>query len=82
MTWFDNKEAEVYRSFGTIDVYYGGSPCPDGPGHGHIKATDNYMGEKIVYWRLPDDEGGRVIVEKSWSDSSDEDLRDHMTGYY
>lgn len=61
MAWFDGKEAKVERSAGTIDVYYGGSFTPDGPGHGHVKATGGPLGENIVYWRLPDSEGGQVI---------------------
>ena len=82
MAWFDGKEAKVERSGGTINVYYGGSFYPDGHGHGHVKATGGPLGENIVYWRLPANEGGQVMVDNSWNTMNGNDLRDHMTGFY
>lgn len=82
MTWFDGKEAKVERSGGTINVYYGGFPVADGHGHGHVKATGGSLGENIVFWRLPDSEGGNVIVDNSFGVPDGNDLSDHMTGFY
>ena len=39
---------------------------PDGPGHGHVRVTGGPLGENIVYWRLPESEGGQVIVDNAW----------------
>ena len=62
-------------------VFYGGSFTPDGPGHGHVKATGGPLGENIVYWRLPYSEGGQVIVSNSWDTMYGNDLRDHLSGF-
>ena len=62
MAWFDGKEAKVVREAGTINIFYGGSFTPDGYGHGHVKAQGGAFGESIVYWRLPANVGGQVIV--------------------
>lgn len=82
MAYFDGKEARVERSAGTIHVYYGGAFTPDGSGHGHVKATGGPFGENIVYWRLPESEGGQVIVDNSWDVMNGNDLSSHMTGFY
>ena len=82
--WFDGKEATVYRSGGTINVLYGGyRGNTPGDGHGHVKATGGPFGENIVYWRLPDSEGGRVIVDNQFGipNGNDLRLRDHLTGF-
>ncbi len=81
MAWFDGKEAKVERSDGTINVFYGGFFTPDGPGHGHVKATGGPLGENIVYWRLPDSEGGQVIVSNSWDTMYGNDLGNHLSGF-
>lgn len=80
MPYFDGRPAVVQRSGGQINVYYGGSLTPDGPGHGHVKATGGPLGENIVFWRLPEDEGGQVIVDNAWSTMNGNDLSDHLTG--
>jgi len=81
MPTFDGKEAKVERSGGEIQVYYGGFISPDGAGHGHVKATGGAFGENIVYWRLPDDEGGQVIVSNAWDTMYGNDLSDHLRGF-
>lgn len=81
MAWFDGQEAKVVREPGTTNVYYGGSFTPDGPGHGHVKATGGSLGENIVYWRLPASEGGQVIVSNSWDTMYGNDLSEHLTGF-
>lgn len=81
MTWFDGKEAKVERSGGTINVYYGGAFTPDGHGHGHVKATGGPLGENIVYWRLPESEGGQVIVSNSWDIMYGNDLSNYLSGF-
>lgn len=81
MATFDGKDAKVERSGGTINVFYGGFLVPDGTGHGHVKATGGPMGENIVYWRLPDDEGGQVIVSNSWDTQYGNDLSDHLSDF-
>ncbi|WP_327313344.1 hypothetical protein [Streptomyces sp. NBC_01235] len=80
MAEFDGKEARVDRSGGTINVYYGGAfgNIP-GDGHGHVKATGGPLGENIVYWRLPQSEGGDVIVSNSWDTKYGNDLSEHLT---
>lgn len=63
MAWFDGNEAEVERSEGATNVYYGGRRGDAlGDGHGHVEAVDGPLGESIVYWRLPANVGGQVIV--------------------
>ncbi|XMB33791.1 hypothetical protein QQ965_03560 [Candidatus Saccharibacteria bacterium oral taxon 955] len=66
-----------------INIYYGGKygNIP-GDGHGHVKATGGPLGENIVYWRLPDSEGGAVIVSNEWDVMYGNDLRSHLTGLY
>lgn len=81
MASFQGKEAKVERSAGTIDVYYGGFLTPDGQGHGHVKATGGPLGENIVYWRLPQDEGGQVIVSNSWDTMYGNDLSDYLSAF-
>ena len=81
MAWFDGKEAKVERSGGTINVYYGGAFTPDGHDHGHVKATGGPLGENIVYWRLPESEGGQVIVSNSWDTMYGNDLSDYLSGF-
>ncbi len=81
MAYFDGYPAVVHRSGGQINVYYGGAFTPDGHGHGHVKATGGPLGENIVYWRLPESEGGQVIVDNSWGTMNGNDLRDHLTGF-
>ena len=63
------------------NFYYGGrfSNIP-GDSHGHVRATGGPFGENIVYWRLPESEGGQVIVDNSWGTMNGNDLRDHLTG--
>ena len=79
--WFDGKEVRIQRSGGMISIYYGGKygNIP-GDGHGHVKATGGPLGESIVYWRLPDSEGGAVIVSNEWDVMYGNDLRSHLTG--
>ena len=64
-----------------INIYYGGKygNIPS-DGHGHVKATGGPLGENIVYWRLPDSEGGAVIVSNEWDVMYGNDLRSHLTG--
>ena len=38
-------------------------------------------GENIVYWRLPDSEGGQVIVSNSWDTMYGNDLSSHLSGF-
>lgn len=82
MPWFDGKEARVERSAGTINVYYGGrmGNIP-GDGHGHVKATGGPLGESIVFWRLPESEGGQTIVDNSWDTKYGNDLSEHLSGF-
>ena len=80
--WFDGKEARIQRSGGMINIYYGGrSGNIPGDGHGHVKATGGPLGENIIYWRLPDSEGGAVIVSNAWDVMYGNDLRSHLTGF-
>ena len=81
MAWFDGKEAKVIRNPGEIQVFYGGFLTPDGSGHGHVRATGGPLGENIVYWRLPDSEGGQVIVSNSWDIMYGNDLSNHLSGF-
>ena len=82
MTYFDGQPAIVHRSGGQINVYYGGRFGNIlGDGHGHVRATGGPLGENIVYWRLPESEGGQVIVDNSWGIMNGNDLRDHLTGF-
>ena len=81
MAWFDGKEAKVERSGGTTNVYYGGAFTPDGHGHGHVKATGGPPGENIIYWRLPESEGGQVIVSNSWDIMYGNDLSNYLSGF-
>lgn len=60
---FDGLPAKVVVADGIVDVLYGGSFAPDGPGHGHIRKEDRF-GADILYWRLPACEGGRTIVDR------------------
>ena len=39
------------------------------------------LGENIVYWRLPESEGGQVIVNNAWETMNGNDLRDHLTDF-
>ena len=82
MAYFDGYPAVVHRSGGQINVYYGGrfGNIP-GDGHGHVRATGGPLGENIVYWRLPESEGGQVIVDNSWGTMNGNDLRDHLTDF-
>lgn len=80
MAWFDGKEARVEREAGTINVYYGGSRGNvPGDGHGHVKAQGGAFGESIVFWRLPESEGGTVVID-NWA--SAEKLADHLSGLW
>ena len=83
--WFDGKEARIQRSGGMINVYYGGrfGNIP-GDSHGHVKATGGPLGENIVFWRLPDSEGGHVLVDNKFTimNGNDLRLRDHLTGLF
>ena len=81
MAYFDGQPAIVHRSEGMINVYYSGAFTPDGHGHGHVKATGGPLGKNIVYWRLPESEGGQVIVDNSWGIMNGNDLRDHLTDF-
>lgn len=81
MAYFDGQPAIVHRSGGQINVYYGGAFAPDEHGHGHIKATGGPLGKNTVYWRLPESEGGQVIVDNSWGTMNGNDLRDHLTDF-
>jgi len=49
-----------------FEFLYGGFREPDGPGHGHVVSND---GENIHYWRLPSNEGGRVMIDDRQSSS-------------
>ena len=73
--YFDGQEIVVkYGATGRNDrfeFYYGGFYTPDGDGHGHVVSND---GENIIFWRLPDREGGRVVIDDRFSF---EKLRDH-----
>lgn len=78
MPYFDGYEAVVVREPGTINVYYGGRGCvPDGEGHGHVKAQGGVFGESIVYWRLPECEGGKVVIDNFEGIGR---ISDHLTG--
>jgi len=61
---FEGKQIKVV--FGNtgrrdrLEFYYGGMFAPDGYGHGHVVSND---GVNIHYWRLPDDEGGQVVID-------------------
>lgn len=79
MAWFDGKEAKVVREAGTINIFYGGSFTPDGYGHGHVKAQGGALGESIVFWRLPESEGGGVVIDNF---ASAERLADHLSGLW
>lgn len=81
MAYFQGREAKVNRSPGKVEVYYGGFLSPDGIGHGHVKATGGPLGENIVYWRLPEDEGGKVIVDNSWDITGGNDLSNYLTNF-
>lgn len=73
---FDGRDATVYLSPGTTNVLYGGRDGNTrGDGHGHVRATGGPTGENIVFWRLPEDEGGQTIVNNSWSITDGNDLR-------
>ena len=78
---FDGYDARVDRSGGTINVYYGGrhGNTPN-DGHGHVKATGGPRGESIVFWRLPESEGGQVIVSNQWDLMYGNDLANHLSG--
>lgn len=72
---FDGRSATVYRSPGTTNVIYGGrNGNVPGDGHGHVKATGGPTGESVVFWRLPEDEGGQTIVDNSWDITGGNDL--------
>lgn len=64
MATSDGKEVRVEQEAGTINVYYGGrwGNVPD-DGHGHVKAQGGPFGESIVFWRLPESEGGTVVID-------------------
>lgn len=47
-----------------LEFYYGGMFTPDGIGHGHVVSND---GVNIHYWRLPDGEGGQVVIDDRFS---------------
>lgn len=79
MAWFDGQDAKVVQEAGTINIFYGGSFVPDGNGHGHVKAQGGPFGENIVYWRLPDSEGGAIVIDNF---ASAERLNDHLSGFY
>lgn len=79
MPYFDGQQADVEQKAGELNIYYGGLLYPSGPGHGHVKAQGGALGESIVYWRLPDNEGGRVVID-NWASS--ERLADHMSGLW
>lgn len=83
MAYFDGKPTKVIRNPGETVVYYGGFLAPDGPGHGHVKATGGASGENIVYWRLPEDEGGKEIISNAWDVpfGQGNDLSDHLTNF-
>ena len=77
MAYFDRQPAIVHKPGGRISVYYGGI----GPGHGHVRATGGQLGESIVYWRLPESEGDKGIVDNAWGTMNGNDLRDHLAGF-
>jgi hypothetical protein len=82
MYFFQGKEARVDRSAGMINVYYGGlAGNTPGDGHGHVKATGGPFGENIVFWRLPESEGGQIIVSNSWDTMYGNDLSEHLSGF-
>lgn len=60
---FDGLPAKVVVADGIVNVLYGGSFAPDGPGHGHLKKGEHF-GDDILYWRLPACKGGRTIVDR------------------
>jgi hypothetical protein len=80
MAYFDGYPATAHRSGGQINVYYGGR-FGNIPGDGHVRATGGPLGENIVYWRLPESEGGQVIVDNAWETMNGNDLRDHLTDF-
>ena len=79
MAYLDGQLAIVHRSGGQINVYYGGAFAPDG--HGHVKATGGPLGKNTVYQKLPESEGGQIIVDNSWGTMNGNDLRDHLTDF-
>lgn len=65
MAYFDGRIAsvDVVTERNTMNIYYGGLTTPDGYGAGHVKAVVcDYGYAAITYWRLPDVEGGKVII--------------------
>ena len=78
--WFDGKPAKIRHSGGTTEIFYGGAwgNIP-GDGHGHVKAQGGPLGEFIVYWRLPESEGGATVID-NWASS--ERFSDHMSGLW
>ena len=82
MARFDGEDAKVVRSPGETNVYYGRFVAPDGPGHGHVKATGGPDGENIVYWRrLSVAKGGQVIVSNSWDTKYGNDLNNYLSDF-
>lgn len=83
MAYFDGKPAKVIRNPGEVQVFYGGFLEPDGIGHGHVRATGGSMGENIVYWRLPESEGGREVISNAWDVpfGHGNDLRSHLSDF-
>lgn len=51
----------VAREDGKTDNYFGGQGKADGPGHGHVVATDK---GDVVYARESTEHGGGVSVDK------------------
>lgn len=72
---FEGKEIKVVTGAtgrrDRLEFYYGGMVTADGPGHGHVVSND---GENIHFWRLPESEGGRIVIDDRWSR---EELRAH-----
>lgn len=66
--YFDGHPIKiVYGNTGRRDrfeFYYGGLFDPDGIGHGHVVSND---GENIHFWRLPDSEGGMIMIDDRFS---------------
>lgn len=66
--YFDNQPIKiVFGNTGRrdrLEFYYGGLFSPDGEGHGHVVSND---GVNINFWRLPDSEGGSVVIDDRFS---------------
>lgn len=85
MATFDHKPAVVIREgspFGGLSaclkVHYGGDGSPDGPGCGEVYAAPGGGDCVIFFWRLPESEGGGLVVDRSVTSVFNEEVRWHL----